>query len=447
VSGDGTLGSRSQASESGVEGPPDTEERLQQERALQERIQAERVPYPLPAKLFRDAFWAISALADRGGGKFDSLTGYYVGQRVRAYLSIESMPTSYRLETADEIKVAVRPMAQFDAAENLGDNVGTDVFLTLILVGPILGLALEWGHLLGELKPLLLLVALSLATVAGGMAAGAGIVFAFNKIQGVLVLAFAAGALLIGNIAAVYILGTQQTSHVAIELVRAGLFGTLAIVVEICVYAGILAPLKILGQGRHPESDLIDNLIRVLTLVDARPLTASDMNTRQQVIEHLERIAVILQWSLPRRLRIEDAPTRGWFRGVARDWACGIRQLIREALVPGLDSQNNVALGLQKLLGSVVSGNWAAVPSFSDATTSEQSTIWSGLRRAAGVMWGVVPIAVFAAWQATPRALTGPYASAGWGLTILWALVSLAALDPEFDRKIGPFTSLAVRKP
>ena len=163
---------------------------------------------------------------------------------------------------------------------------------------------------------------------------------------------------------------------------------------------------------------------------------------RLVVVSGLEQTAVIVETRLVKVVAPGDAATHVWLSGEATRIATAIRRWKRDALLPA-PSRETLKTVLTKCAACAIRGELAGLEAIDpDAKPVTTSWLRSTVVMAARVGGGVLPLLVFILVQHSAIALKDPYAAVATTVLVVWALLTLVAIDPLFGSKLGTLAQL-----
>jgi hypothetical protein len=198
----------------------------------------------------------------------------------------------------------------------------------------------------------------------------------------------------------------------------------------------MLSSIERLQTRRHPHERLLADLVALVSEVQGYRAQQATANDKRRVLQKLEAVAMLVEWAIPRVLKSGDSATDNWLREKTRQMAGSIRSLKREVVLPSDASNEPLVSTLTEALSVACGGDWGNMAMAEMQPPSARARWLSVVDRVWRVLLGGLPLAGFAAWQLGSRALEGALANTIWGVTVLWAVLSLASLDPLYAQKL-----------
>lgn len=383
--------------------------------------------------------WVLGGLRQRNARtRFRALADYFLDQRVSEFESLDAVDAVMRTTLKEKVRSRLNGVAVFLAVEDaLLDGAYMGLWLALG-AGLLAGLVISHQRVILEPSWEAALVVLT-TLVYGGIFLGL-IVLVYGVapespgwvvgVSGTVVIVCT------GGIWSATSSNPMWDGNPTRYLVLAVSIATTIVVTYALV--GFLAPKlpDVLSPRRQAEAALIDHLIRSTKFVSASPIADMDLASKNRVLSDLERTAWFYERAMARELRCGDLITDRWLKDRTAGMGAYVRQLKQCVLMPARESADEVKESLANALVAIASGNWHELPAAEVTAVSARERWFGGLVRLGRASLGGLPLAAFAIWQSTPNALQGPFASSIWGITILWALLSLASLEPGYGQKV-----------
>jgi hypothetical protein len=189
-----------------------------------------------------------------------------------------------------------------------------------------------------------------------------------------------------------------------------------------------------LASRRYPDSTLFDQLLSLLSRIEASPELWSDLDFKKKSIADLEAVAHLVQRDLLRELLSGEVATDRSVRDWVRQIAAGLRSLKLWILAPYPDTRDQLMKRLAETLVHVASGDWGAVEG-AFAAESARSRISQAIVLLGNVATGWLPLGLFLLLQGVVHFDPG-IANWIWTALLLWGVLSVLAVDPLFPMKI-----------
>lgn len=112
----------------------------------------------------------------------------------------------------------------------------------------------------------------------------------------------------------------------------------------------------------NPDAVVVDCLLDILSLLQAKPSRWSELSVKRDLIAELEAAASIVEGDLPALLQTGNAADDRWFGKMTSQSAAALRSLKRWVLMPKLDTRDRLTDQVCSILVSVLRGDWDNLP-------------------------------------------------------------------------------------
>jgi hypothetical protein len=191
----------------------------------------------------------------------------------------------------------------------------------------------------------------------------------------------------------------------------------------------------------YPDGVVVHELLRILSMVEKKPIRWADLGFKKQLIDILEEVAVCIQYDLPRRLRNFDAVTDIWLQGMTEQIAATLRMLKKWICISRSDTREYFIKRVADSLVHAANGDW---DSFERTEPEKLSQVQLWRSRAASFLWVIAPVLLAWAFQQTPLAFSDTVYSYVKIGVFIWAVVRLLLeFDPLFSATIAAVRDVA----
>ena len=233
--------------------------------------------------------------------------------------------------------------------------------------------------------------------------------------------------------------GTLSASSEFIDLgIRVLIMSTF---VSFCLFLVMVHTSRRWRNAIYPDGVVIHELLRILSMVERKPIRWTDLGFKKLLIDMLEEVAVCIQYDLPRRLRSFDAVTDIWLQGMAEQIAATLRMLKKWICISRSDTREYFIKRIADSLIHAASGDW---DSFERAEPEKFSQVQLWRSRVASFLWVIAPVLLAWAFQQTPLAFSDAVYSYVKIGVFIWVVVRLLLeFDPLFSATIAAVRDVA----
>jgi hypothetical protein len=190
-------------------------------------------------------------------------------------------------------------------------------------------------------------------------------------------------------------------------------------------------------KTNHPDTVLINVLLRVLSIVEKQPHHWADLKFRRQLIPMIEEAASCIQYGLCRQCQSGDNNLDVWVQDIMTRKAAALRELKKWVLTPKADTRGQFIARVAASFSQIVSGNWDALEQIEPRKLSHLQLWRTRMGAALGALFmSGLPVLLLWVFQQTSVAFKGVLAEYATLGAYIWAVLTLfMAYDPLFGPK------------
>jgi hypothetical protein len=224
-------------------------------------------------------------------------------------------------------------------------------------------------------------------------------------------------------------------------------FGAIALYSTAILIVIVLLSLLALRRRTAPATVVLERTLRLTRRLKDAHGKWNEFATKREIVILVEDLASSLEGSIRRTFRSGRAQDDAWFNSLAQQLAASIRARKRLLLQPADEGWVQLCELTNCVLRANLGGNWQLMERQDLDTELVARAGWSlYIEMARTIVIGIFPLLMVIVVQRSPWAFHGSYVDFALPITLLWALLSLASLDPHYTAKITTFTRLWLGK-
>ena len=196
------------------------------------------------------------------------------------------------------------------------------------------------------------------------------------------------------------------------------------------------------GRMRNPNIVVIDTLVGVLTQLDKKTSSATDMATKAAICHHLQFAATYLEEGVPRALALPDPGTRQVLQQKLTSSATYLREIQLWVALAKDETQNDTCDAIAHYIDLIAQGKYDLLPNGTLAMSSRSKTSkLATFGRTLAV--AVVPFGCLIGARYAGLQLSSEFT--GWAVvvTLAWAAITLvSAIDPLYKTRLKDMQDL-----
>jgi hypothetical protein len=193
---------------------------------------------------------------------------------------------------------------------------------------------------------------------------------------------------------------------------------------------------------RYPTATIIAMTTNALFLIETYPSLGTDERLKTFISSLLEKVARLIQYTLPKRLRSADSKTDSWLRANFAQAAIAIRDLKRELLMTNPGTNEVIRSRLGSLLENAIRENWNQLEQGKLEEKPSSLTKSRVLYHLRNFVFAVLPLGISYLFQQT-TIIQEPYISGFYVVSGAYLVLSIISFDPLVKDKLSNLREIA----